>query len=236
MLPVQAIETGRVASALPLAIYKDASQSSRWELMAVCGQESTVNTMVDANGQWRAKVVPECVRYLPFSLKNLGGGKALAGIDPRYAGKVLLTGENAVPLYGEDGQLHAHARKRVQAVTEHQPKIRRTQDILTRLNEAGVITPWPDSVLKAGGISIKGLHTIDEKKLSQLNDKIFLALRQSGALAVAYSCLLSLYQIRNLVNNSGEVKQVSGNAVQTTGDIDLEFLHDSETIKFGPMH
>lgn len=236
ILPVQAFESGRIASALPLALCKDASLASGWALMAVCGQESRVNAMVDANGQWRAKAVPECIRYLPFALKGLGGGKALAGIDPRYAGKVLITGDNAAPLYGEDGQLHPLARKRVEALTAHQPKVRRTQEILESFNEAGLIVPWPDSVLKAGGVTIKGLHTIDEKKLSQLDDETFLSLRKSGALAVAYSCLLSLYQIRSLVGNAGEAKPVSDKAVQTTGDLDLEFLNDGDTIKFGPLH
>lgn len=236
LLPVQAAEAGRMASALPLAFYKDTSQPSGWTLMAVCGQESGLNAMVDDNGHWRAKAVPESIRYLPFALKDLGGGKGLAGIDPRYAGKVLQPAANAVPLYGEDGKLHPHARKRIEFLTEGQAKNRRTQNILSMLGEAGLIERWPEALLKVGGIAIQGLHTIDEKQLRQLDDDTFLALRKGGALAVAYSCLLSLYQVRSLADKVASAESRSDSAVQTVGDLDLEFLNDSDMIKFGPLN
>lgn len=198
-------------------------------------EELKLNEMVGDDGQWHGKVAPECVRYLPFALVDVGGDKALAAIDPRYAGQVLRSGQNTVPLYGKDGQLHEHARKRVDVLIEQQPRIRRTQDVLAKLAQAALFTPWPESVIKAGGVSIEGLHTIDEKKLAQLPDETFLALRSSGALAVAYSCLLSLYQVRTLATHSNAAKPDSDAAVQSTGDIDLEFLNESETIKFGPL-
>jgi len=191
--------------------------------------------MVSGSGQWLAKSVPDSVRYLPFALKNIGGGKALAAIDPRYAGKVLVPRDPAVSLYGEDGEMHAAARKRVEYLAEHQPKISRTQEILALLEETGLIVPWPEAALNAGGITLEGLHTIDEKKLSQLDDDAFLALRRSGALATAYSCLLSLYQVRNFASTPRGAKPNSETAVQTTGDLDLEFLNEDETIKFGPL-
>lgn len=236
LLPVQAAEAGRVASALPLAIHKDAQQPSGWAIVAVCGQAAGRNAMVN-DGKWLAKAVPESVRYLPFALKGIGGGKGLAAIDPRYAKHVLAQGPDGAPVFGEDGQLHPAARKRLDFLQEHQPKIARTQSILSALDKAGLIALWPEAATKAGGITLDGLHTINEKALHALDDNDFLALRKGGALAVAYSCLLSLYQIRNLAAPAGAAAQpASATAVQTTGDLDLEFLNDSETIKFGPLH
>lgn len=232
LLPVQAAEAGRVASALPLAICKDARQPSGWGLMAVCGPAAGHNAMVDGD-KWLAKVVPDSIRYLPFAIQDLGGGKGVAAIDPNYAKHVFAFGAEGQPLHGEDGKLHEAAAKRVEFLQGHQPRIQRTQQILTALDQAGLITPWPQQIASSAGITLEGLHTIDEKKLSQLDDTAFLTLRKGGALAVAYSCLLSLYQLRNL-RSPEAAKPDSTTAVQTTGDIDLEFLNDSDTIKFGP--
>lgn len=236
LLPVQAAEAGRVGSALPLAIVKDDQTPSGWSLVAVCGQTAARNAMI-SGGKWLAKAVPECVRYLPFSLKDIGGGKGLAAIDKRYSKYVVTDGSDGAPLFDEGGILHPAARKRVEFLQGYQSKIARTQGILSLLKQAGLIVAWPDSALKAGGITLAGLHTVDEKALHGLDDDTFLALRKSGALAVAYGCLLSLYQIRNLTLPASATEQSgSATAVQTTGDLDLEFLNDSETIKFGPLH
>lgn len=236
LLPVQAAEAGRLASVLPLAIRKDALQPSGWSLVAVCGQAEGRNAMVGGDGRWQAKAAPESVRYLPFAMKDLGGGKGLAAIDPRYAKHVLALGTDGVPLFGEDGQLHEAARKRMEFLQGHQGRIARTQQILAALDTAGLIAPWPQDMAKSAGVTLEGLHSLDEKKLSELADDAFLALRKGGALAVAYSCLLSLYQLRNLAAGAGTAKPDSSTAVQTTGDLDLEFLNDSDTIKFGPLH
>lgn len=235
MLPAEAAEAGRLASALPLALYKNHTQPSGWSLMAVCGREQRSNAMVDGKGQWVAPTLPDSCRYLPFSLKMVGGGKAIPAIDPSYAGGVLLAGEPSVPLYDREGHLHAAARARVDFLVKHQSKVLRTQKILSALSKAGLLVPLPEAVVQAGELQISGLHTINEERLSQLDDELFLSLRKAGALAVAYSCLQSLYQVRNLSKRDRAGVPTAGTAVQTMGDLDLEFMNDDETIKFGPL-
>lgn len=224
-----------MASALPLAIVKDAQQASGWSIVAVCGHAAGSNAMADGGGKWLAKVVPESVRYLPFTLRVISEGKGIAAIDPRYAKHVLALGTDGVPLFGQDGQLHEAARQRVAFLQDHQAKISRTQGILSAMDEAGLIAPWPEAAIKAGGIALEGLHTIDEKALRALGDDAFLGLRKSGALTVAYSCLLSLYQVRTLASPP-DAAGATADGISTTGDLDLEFLNDSGTIKFGPLH
>lgn len=236
LLPIQATEAGRLASMTPIAIVKDASRMSGWSLVAVCGRTSQENVLVGADGQWLGSAIPDSARYIPFAIRDVGAGKALAAIDKRYAKGVMAKDGAGVPLYGEDGKLHPVAQKRVEFLSEHQPRIRRTQAILAALDKAGVIGQWPEAASKAGDIQIEGLHTIDEKALSTLDDGAFLELRKQGALAVAYSCLLSLYQARNFATAVSQAKTGSPTAVQTTGDLDLEFLNDTDIIKFGPQH
>lgn len=236
LLPVQAAEAGRVAATLPLALCRDDAQPSGWEVMAVCGQQPDNNMMIDVSGQWVGRTVVESLRYLPFALRSLGRGKAIAAINTRYAGKLMVEDGSGVPVYDEGGRLHPIARQRLDFLTEHQPKVARTQGVLTKLAQADLITAWPETALRVGGITLEGLHTIDEKKLSALDDETFLELRKSGALALAYSCLLSLYQVRNLAAAASSDKSASQSAIQTTGDLDIEFLNDDDTIKFGPLH
>src|SRR5690606_10034235 len=126
LLPVQAIESGFIASTMPLAFCKEPSSTSGWTLVAVCGNEAHSNKWVDDQGRWTAPVMPGSVRWLPFGLKEVGKGKALAAIDPKYAGAVLSSDAGAVPLYSSDGDLHSLARKRLDLLVAQQPNWKRT--------------------------------------------------------------------------------------------------------------
>lgn len=237
LLPAQASEVGNLASVLPLAFLKDAAQPSGWSIMAVCGSGARGNEFIDSDGKWQGMAMPRSALYLPFALRTVMRDKALAAIDPSYADRILDRGGEGEPLYDGAGNLHPSAKRRVDILVEQLPHIQRTQKILTLIKKAGLIVPWPAAAVRAGGITLSALYTIDEKALHSLDNDSFMELRSSGALIVAYSCLLSLYQIRRLAALSGNLNHTpSATAIQTTDDLDLEFLNDSDTIQFGPLH
>ncbi len=235
LLPAQAVEAGRLASALPLVFQKDASQTSGWSMMILCGTDVGRSIMVDGDDQWVGGVIPHCARYLPFSLKEVGGNKGVVAFDKRYARHVLADADTGVSLYDDEGELHPEAQKRVNFLRQYRGRIEQTQKILKALAAANLFVPLPKELSERADLKLLGLFSIDEKKLAQLDEKIFLGLRAIGALTVVYSSLLSLYQLRKLAAGPSKKGAASGTAIQTTGDLDLEFLKDEGTIKFGPL-
>ena len=96
------------------------------------------------------------------------------------------------PFFDDGGNLS----ERLQEVTKFldlMEKSRKVAEIaVSGLDEAGMIEPWP---MKTGEKQAKGLYRIDQAKLQQVEDGIFLNLRKTGALLVAYGQLLSMGNI-----------------------------------------
>ena len=67
---------------------------------------------------------------------------------------------------------------------------------MASLVEAGVLEPWPLEV-EVGGkkTAIKDLHRVSEPKMDQLADDVFLKLRKTAGLPLAYAQLMSMRQI-----------------------------------------
>jgi len=109
-----------------------------------------------------------------------------------------------------------------------------TSRVVAALGAAGVFTAWPLQVeYPEGPKTVTGLLRIDEARLNALDDASFLALRSAGALAIAYSQMLSMGQItvfETLAKLHGQISQV--NARQQTA-FDRSFnLPDNEGLQF----
>lgn len=232
LLPVQANEAGRLAGSMPLALIRDAQQTSGWSLVAVCGKQQDRNLYFDATGRWLGHVPPVSLQHFPFVLIPIGDDKALPCFDKRSG--LLSEAPDAQPFFDAQGQLTGEAKAKVEALVAHHPHVRQTQRALATLSQAKIITPWPATVIEAAGVEITGLYGIDEKALQALSDETFIALRAHGALTLAYAIAFSLNQL-HLLNrlariNAGRTPPTNGN-----GELDLEFLNDGGTINFGTL-
>ncbi len=227
-LPVQAFEAGSLAAAMPLALLRDAGQASGWSLVVVCGKQEGVNLYFDAAGRWQAHVQPASNAHYPFVLMPLGNDKALPCFDTESG--LLSQSAGAEAFFDEQGQLAGRAREQVQALIAQYPRVQQTQTALAALSRAGLLTPWSSALLEGRGMTLRGLHGVDEKALHGLSDEAFLALRSNGALTLAYAISFSLNQLHLLER----LERLRGGVPAVGNDVlDLEFLNRSETISFG---
>jgi hypothetical protein len=134
------------------------------------------------------------VRAYPFSLHRAEGREdSILCIDEDS--KLIVEGEGED--FFDDKGIVSLALKDILTFVSEVDRSRKTAQVaVDALASAGVILPWPIPLNAAqGNRVIAGLHRIDEGSLSALADDVFLKLRHSGALSIAYAQLLSMGQV-----------------------------------------
>lgn len=186
LISLHAGELAKAAATMPLALIKE---NREWRLVGVCGIETGHNLFIK-DGKWLGNYRPAWLSSYPFEIVTVGE-KGLVTFD-RDSG--LLGAEEGEPFFDEQGQMSDAISARVEALKTSHHKHQATQKALSALAKANVITPWPEALHSQLGLSINGLHMIDEKALSQLDDETFLSLRKAQALPIAYAVNLSIPQ------------------------------------------
>ena len=233
LIPLVAAELAKAVLAMPLAFVEE---NGALHLVAVTSLEPGKNQFVVPNGRWLGAYIPASMRGYPFALLQPNGGTQapILCVD-EDSGLVVEAGtQGAEPFFDEEGAL-APALK---AVLDFLGKVEANRGATSRavaaLGAAGVFTAWPLQVESPEGPkTVTGLLRIDEVRLNALDDASFLALRSAGALAIAYSQMLSMGQIavfETLATLQGQISQV--NARQQTA-FDRSFkLSDNEGLQF----
>lgn len=223
LVPLHAGELAKAAAAMPLALVQ---QGREWRLVGVCGIDSRHNLFIK-NGKWLGHYRPEWLATYPFQIVTVGE-KGLVTFD-RDAG-LLGAEEEGEPFFDEQGQMSEAVATRVETLKDAHGKQQATQKALDTLAKTKVITPWPEALQNQLGLSIDGLHMVDEKALAQLDDEAFLSLRSAQALPIAYAVNLSLPQA-HLLARLARLNPASMTAPENLdsffdGDEDLSFDFD----------
>lgn len=235
LLPVLAQEVGLCASSMPLAFVKD-STTLQWQIVAICSKQPGSNLYINAQGQWLGHHQPVSVGLHPFGLKPVGPNKAIAVIDVRSA-HLCPPSQGGQP-FVQDGKFTEAVQAKIKALQEHYPQQLRTRQAVEKLAKAGILSPWPEELLHKTGITHTGLHTLDEKRLSQLSDADYLGLREHGIMGLAYAVALSMNQLHILqrlerINPPETAAASPALPTNAKGEIDLEFLSKDGTLRFG---
>lgn len=216
LIPLHAGELAKAAATMPLALIKE---NREWRLISVCGIETGHNLFIK-DGKWLSNYPPAWLSSYPFEIVTVGE-KGLVTFD-RDSG--LLGVEEGEPFFDEQGQMGEAVAIRVEALKTSHRKHQATQKALSALAKAKVITPWPEALHSQLGLSINGLHMIDEKALSQLDDETFLSLRKAQALPIAYAVNLSLPQTHLL----GRLARLNPGYVTAPENLDSFFDSDED--------
>ncbi|WP_339885709.1 SapC family protein [Vreelandella maris] len=216
LIPLHAGELAKAAATMPLALI---NENREWRLVSVCGIETGHNLFIK-DAKWLGNYRPAWLSTYPFEIVTVGE-KGLVTFD-RDSG--LLGAEEGEPFFDEQDQMTEAVATRIEVLKTSHRKHQATQTALSALAKANVITPWPEALHSQLGLSINGLHMIDEKALSQLDDETFLSLRKAQALPIAYAVNLSLPQTHLL----GRLARLNPGYVTAPENLDSFFDSDED--------
>lgn len=221
LVPIHAGELAKAAASMPLAVIREGQQ---WQLVGVCGLHDGHNLYV-LNGQWQGIHQPAWLDTWPLSIYAVGD-KGFAVLDQNSG--VLSTDDSGEPLFTADGQPAPALAERLAPLSQQHRMQSLTSKALDALAQADLLTPWPEAVSQEAGISIEGLHMIDEQALVQLPDDAFLKLR--SALPLAYAVNFSIQQL-HMLHRLARLQASIGVAQPQAAE--FSFMDEGDTLRFG---
>ncbi|MCM5704925.1 SapC family protein [Larsenimonas salina] len=186
LVPLHAGEMAEAAFSMPLAL---ASLGGTWQLVGVCGLTSERNVFIK-QGQWLGQYRPQWLTTWPFDVLKAGDRRVVTFDQASN----LLSEQSGEPFFDDKGQPCGRTAEIIATLKASWGKQQTTQSAVAALYEAGLLTPWPESLQSRVGMTMPEVHMVDERRLAALDDTAFLKLRASQALPVAYAVNLSLSQ------------------------------------------
>lgn len=188
ILPVYLHEIGEVAVQFPIAF---ATVDGRLSPVAICAMERGRNYIVDPiDGNWQARYVPAIVAAYPFALVRQADKGAIICVDEAADECIVGSGD---PIYLVDGAPGPSILRADAFFATLAPSIAATDRAVALLERHQLFKEFVGS--PARHLTIRGLLTIDEKRLNDLDGDVLINLRDTGALALAYSQMLSLRRL-----------------------------------------
>lgn len=228
LLPLVLPELVRAQGSLTIAF---TPHGDSFRPVVVAGLRPMTSLLVAPDGRWLGRYVPAALRSYPFALGHGENGQ-----------KVLLVHEpDGVSTSAASGQPFFDGEKptpRIDEILSFLMELDRAQHVtdqaVNRLMAASLIEPWPLTVQISGKAeSVHGLYRIHEAALNQLGAEDFTALRQDGALLLAYAQLMSMQHIGELARLAEAFEQQANRLrVNPKGELDLEFLNEGGTLQF----
>lgn len=188
---VSGAEVGPLAADMPLAFVR---RGERFVLVGLLSCLVGRNLFVGPDGRWMGSYVPATFKFHPFRLVQIStADKVVLCVDETSP---LIADSRGQRLFDDSGELS----KLASGIVQGMELLRKTQAsvaITTRgLQEVGVIVPWQLEVKgEKSGTIFEQLHRVDETLLQKLDDASFLKLRKTGALALAYSQIVSMGRV-----------------------------------------
>jgi len=241
-LPVVMItlqELSHINGNYPIAFAK--INEKEYRLVVMLGLFENENLFVNQEGKWLSSYIPAHFRSYPFMLSSVQTeeeNKQIFCIDMQSGlyreNPMLESGEES--FFNDDGTLTEKAQKTLNFLEALMKNTKLTQKAVDKLASYELLLPLQ---LKSKDVNeqrkpIKGLYTIDEKKLNALEPKSLKELQESYALVVAYTQLLSMPQIQILKELDDKKAENDQNKIIEDVDFDAIFGEGSnDTLSFG---
>lgn len=229
--PLVVQELPKAALAFPVAFALD---GDAFVPVAVQGIQSGQNLLVGADGRWLASYVPATYRGYPFTLANTTDDQKVLCI---LESDDVLSDTEGEPFFDAEGEPATRLLGVIDFLKQVATNREATRRLCAVLQQHDLIQPWPITLkTESGDKTVQGLHRIDEAALNQLPTDVLQAVRDAGALPVAYCQLLSMQHFPKL----GELAQAHAKSAATLppaadGELDVEFLNNGDTISFGNL-
>lgn len=158
------------------------------------------NLRVDEAGQWIGRYVPAFIRRYPFLTAPMQGQELPSlFVDMAYEGFNDTEGD---PLFDVEGKPTQSLRQVVDFMEQFDREQWRTRLFCERLLQLDILQPMTaDATLPNGeSIKVEGFLSVNEDKFSKLPDETVIELHRSGMLMLIHAHMLSLAQVRGLVD------------------------------------
>ncbi len=213
LINLRVSEVGQAVCCCPVFL-THINESADWALSALSGFEVGVNLLMD-DSKWDASYMPVSLQTMPFYLMHSDEhehGYAI-GIDAKSDVFSKTEGELVFSENGVEGILVSRARALLEKNLNDDLH---TYKFIQTLNEYGLIKPVDLLIYQADETinTLRGLHTIDEDRLRQLNADELSNLHSKQYLPPIYAMLISIFQVNELIrrhnrlNSENIVKQI----------------------------
>ncbi len=198
---VTATEFAQAALEFPLLFvatgHHDAAGRPSMSTVALLGVSRGENLYVDG-ARWDARYIPAYIRRYPFSRAGAPGAAGVL-VDEAWGG--FSDGAGA-PLFEADARPAPALQRALDFLERFELEAERTRVFCERVVALDVLKEMKAEATLPDGhrLSIEGFHAIDEGRLHGLPDATVLELYRSGLLMLMQVHLVSLANIRHLVN------------------------------------
>ncbi|AHK80624.1 hypothetical protein M911_05035 [Ectothiorhodospira haloalkaliphila] len=193
-VPVVAPESAQAAADMPLVFVK---QGEQFVLSALLGLARETNHCLNEQHGWEAGYVPAWLRTPPFRIIVPPGGKPsqrALGIDQQSPWLDAAGDQGFEETLLDDQQQLTPAVKEVfEFLTKLEKHVVKTQQAVDALASHKLLTPW--KLDPVAGTAVPHLYRIDENAFHALPDDVFNTLRRKGAVAIAYTQMISTHQL-----------------------------------------
>jgi len=189
-------EFAKVAIDTPIVFVKD-PETGQFRSVAMLGLEPNENLFY-SRSKWKGTYIPSNLRAYPFVLAGSEDSEQLAlCIDE--ASKLVNT-KDGEALFNEDGSESDFLNQRKEFMAQLIEQNAITKNFIQFLADNELLAPQSLSLkLEDGsGHDLNGLYVINEKKLNELSDEVYLEIRKRGYMGPIYAQLGSMNQLQNL--------------------------------------
>lgn len=205
LIPFVLAELAQLVPVMPLAFVP---LGEGYQAVGLASLQPGSSLYVSPDGQWLAEYVPAALRTYPFRLAKAPGRDGELVCFDTDSGRLAEAGQGEA-FYDPAGEPTQTVKDIIALLAQVGANRIATQTAVDALHAAGIIQPWKLAI-KDGErtMNVEGLSIVDEARFAALPDDVFVGLRPSGALGLAYAQLMSLSQLNRFARLASVQRQL----------------------------
>lgn len=225
MVPLVAAELPKAVLSLPIALIPNEGKDTGFLPVALLGLEANRSLFVAPDGRWLGRYIPAALRGYPFRLLATNDQRLVLCVDEES--ELLTDDSNAEPFFDAAGKLSNQVAEVVEFLKQVEQNRQATVNACAALHAQGLVQPWPVTLQTGqhGERRLDGLYRIEERTIATLSNAALGALRDAGALPLAYCQLLSMQHLGVLASLAKQHAEapppLTGEQIFGTGQDDL---------------